>query len=237
MTRDQNILAFSSAHYAGYVMCTVPNTYREEMDRQTSHPSCGFYAASYVLNCFNPDAAWRNMELLKLAVQYPLTNRAEGCLSEVGEVFHPHDFARFIHARANGSCSAACQLFHEQTIRDTIDQGGYALVPFQVINDKQNEKHGFPRTGVQWTDLPHAHWCVIAGYVTTDNSKLLAKHWGENRLFDIDELGNSNQGCYPLQQTNNITAQRASKVQLLQNQIIAILPAQASPGRRRGCAC
>ncbi|WP_423232087.1 hypothetical protein PVA48_00960 [Akkermansia sp. JRP_AM1] len=114
------------------------------MDRQTSHPSCGFYAASYVLNCFNPDAAWTNMELLKLAVQYPLTNRAEGCLSEVGEVFHPHDFARFIHARANGSCSAACQLFHEQTIRDTIDQGGYALVPFQVINDKQNEKHGFP---------------------------------------------------------------------------------------------
>ena len=112
----------------------------------------------------------------------------------------------------NGSCSAACQLFHEQTIRDTIDQGGYALVPFQVINDKQNEKHGFPRTGVQWTDLPHAHWCVIAGYATTDNSKLLAKHWGENRLFDIDELGNSNQGCYPLQQTNNITAQRASKV-------------------------
>ena len=99
-------------------MCTVPNTYREEMDRQTSHPSCGFYAASYVLNCFNPDAAWTNMELLKLAVQYPLTNRAEGCLSEVGEVFHPHDFARFIHARANGSCSAACQLFHEQTIRD-----------------------------------------------------------------------------------------------------------------------
>ena len=141
------------------------------------------------------------------------------------------------HARANGSCSAACQLFHEQTIRDTIDQGGYALVPFQVINDKQNEKHGFPRTGVQWTDLPHAHWCVIAGYATTDNSKLLAKHWGENRLFDIDELGNSNQGCYPLQQTNNITAQRASKVQLLQNQIITILPAQASPGRRRGCAC
>ena len=118
MTRNQNILAFSSAHYAGYVMCTVPNTYREEMDRQTSHPSCGFYAASYVLNCFNPDAAWTNMELLKLAVQYPLTNRAEGCLSEVGEVFHPHDFARFIHARANGSCSAACQLFHEQTIRE-----------------------------------------------------------------------------------------------------------------------
>ena len=79
-------------------MCTVPNTYREEMDRQTSHPSCGFYAASYVLNCFNPDAAWTNMELLKLAVQYPLTNRAEGCLSEVGEVFHPHDFARFIRS-------------------------------------------------------------------------------------------------------------------------------------------
>ena len=178
MTRNQNILAFSSAHYAGYVMCTVPNTYREEMDRQTSHPSCGFYAASYVLNCFNPDAAWTNMELLKLAVQYPLTNRAEGCLSEVGEVFHPHDFARFIHARANGSCSAACQLFHEQTIRDTIDQGGYALVPFQVINDKQNEKHGFPRTGVQWTDLPHAHWCVIAGYVTEEKSLLLSKHWG-----------------------------------------------------------
>lgn len=102
-------------------------------------PLLRLYAASYVLNCFNPDAAWTNMELLKLAVQYPLTNRAEGCLSEVGEVFHPHDFARFIHARANGSCSAACQLFHEQTIRDTIDQGGYALVPFQVINDKQNE--------------------------------------------------------------------------------------------------
>lgn len=173
----------------------------------------------------------------KLAVQYPLTNRAEGCLSEVGEVFHPHDFARFINERAKGTCSAACQLFHEQTIWGTINQGGYALVPFQVINDKQNEKHGFPKTGVQWTDLPHAHWCVIAGYATTDNSKLLAKHWGENRLFDIDELGNSNQGCYPLQQTNNITPQRASKVHLLQSQIITILPAQASPSRQRGCAC
>ncbi len=71
----------------------------------------------------------------KIGRSISLTNRAEGCLSEVGEVFHPHDFARFIHARANGSCSAACQLFHEQTIRDTIDQGGYALVPFQVINE------------------------------------------------------------------------------------------------------
>lgn len=60
----------------------------------------------------------------KLAVQYPLTNRAEGCLSEVGEVFHPHDFARFINARAKGTCSAACQLFHEQTIWGTINQGG-----------------------------------------------------------------------------------------------------------------
>lgn len=217
-------------------MCTVPNTYRDEMDRQTSHPSCGFYAASYVLNCFNPDAAWTNMELFKLAVQYPLTNRAEGCLSEVGEVFHPEDFARFINERAQGSCFASCKIFHEPDILNTIDQGGYVLVPFQVNNEKGNENYGFPRTGVRNTDDPHAHWCVIAGYVTEEKNLLLSKHWGKDHLFDMDALKNSNQGHYPIQRTNEISAKRAPRVELLQNRIITILPPQAPLGRR-GCAC
>jgi hypothetical protein len=203
---------------------------------EQNHPSCGFYAAAYALNCFNPDAEWTNMKLFDLAQTYPLANRADGYLSEVGEVFHPEDFTRFINEQADGSCSASCKPFHESFIREAIDQGGYVLVPFQVNNEKGNEHYGFPRTGVRNTDDPHAHWCVIAGYATEENSLLLSKHWGENRLFDINALKNSNQGHYPVQQTNGISEPRAPRVQLLQNMIITILPPQA-PSGRRGCAC
>lgn len=178
MTQNKFITAAVSTSLSTVFKCTVPNTYREKIPEQ-NHPSCGFYAAAYALNCFNPDAEWTNIKLFDLAHTYPLDDNREGILSEVGEVFHPCDFACFINWVAEGSCSATCQLFREQDIWSTIDQGGYVLVPFQVINDKQNEKYGFPRTNVQETDGAHAHWCVIAGYATTDNSKLLAKHWGK----------------------------------------------------------
>ena len=95
---------------------------------------------------------------------------------------------------------------------------------------------GVPRTNVQDKNGPHAHWCVIAGYVTGEESLLLSKHWGENRLFDINAFKNSNQGHYPVQQTNGISERRALKVQLLKNIIITIRPPQATSGRR-GCAC
>lgn len=131
------------------------------------------------------------MELLTLAAVYPLANRADGNLREAGEVSHPHDVTHFINERAGGSCCAACQLFHEQTIRNAIDRGRYVPVPFQVINDQQNNKRGFPRSNFQEKHGPHAHWCVIAGYATRESSPLLAKQWGENRLFDINDLGNS----------------------------------------------
>lgn len=234
MTQNKLIKAYALTSGKIDVTCTVPNTYLEKMDRQTSHPSCGFYAASYVLNCFNPDVKWTNESLFNLAQTYPLENSADSYLSEVGEVFHPEDFARFINERADGSCSASCKLFHEQIIWDTINQGGYVLVPFQVNNEGKH--YGFPRTGVRNTDDPHAHWCVIAGYVTEKNSLLLSKHWGKDRLFDINALKNSNQGHYPVQQTNGISEPRALKVQLLKNMIITIRPPQATSGRR-GCAC
>lgn len=158
----------------------------------------------------------------------------------IGEVFYPEDFARFINENVQGSCCAACLPFHESTIWDTIDQEGYIPVPFQVIKERGNERHRFPRTNVQPADAPHAHWCVIAGYAIEDHSKLLAKHWGENRLFDIDALGNSNQGNYPSQLTNGITPERSPRVDLLKNRIITILPGEGaalSPSDRRGCAC
>lgn len=240
MTQNQDIPAYSSASDGRIVSCTVPDTYQEKMAQQTTHPSCGFYAASYVLHCFNPKIRWTNTSLFESAQHYPLSNRSEGNLSEVGEVFHPEDFARFINEQAQGSCHAICQLFHESTIWDTIDQGGYVLVPFQVIHENGNDRHGFPKTNVQSADAPHAHWCVLAGYETTNRSQLLAKHWGKNHLFDMGDLRNSNQGNYPVQLTNGITSERAARVYLLQNRIITILPgegADLSPSDRKGCAC
>lgn len=239
MTQNQNILAYSSAHCGGYVMCTVPNTYQEKIPEQV-RPSCGFYAAAYVLNCLKGNSEYTDETLSMEAKTYPLGNSSEEKLTAIGEVFYPPDFANFINTLPKSICSAACQPFSSQTIYSTIRSGGYILIPFEVINKPGDKSHGFPNTNVQDGDPPHAHWCVIAGHLVGDETKLLAKHWGKNYLFGIDDLRKSNGGNYPPHKNQGLTEDRGKDAKNLRGQIITIISTGGhddSPQYQKGCSC
>lgn len=240
MTKNQKISAYLPGKPKEDVICTVPNTYQKDMDRQTTHPSCGFYAAAYVLNCLTGSPKWTNETLFELAKKYPLRDDSKEKLTVIGEVFHPRCFAEFINTCERSILSAACQPFHPQTINRTIRLGGYILAPFEVINEKGGSLNGFPNANVKDGDPPHAHWCVIAGYSEADETKLLAKHWGKNYLFDINDLRQSNKGIYPPHTNPGLTEERGKGVTCLRGQIITILPEGGhddSPQDQKGCSC
>lgn len=242
MPQNQNIPVYITNSTGGMRPCTVPSTYRAYMPGQI-RPSCGFYAAAYVLNCFHANPEWNDLSLFQESTRYPNANSREGKLSVIGEIFEPREFTNFINSCSRGTCTAACQPFRAQTILNTIRHDGYILVPFQVTSDEQNsgnERNGFPKINVQPNDTPHAHWCVVAGHLAENENSLLAKHWGKNHLFDIDELSNSNSGIHPVHTHPGLSTDRAAEVVHLQGCIITVLPAGNGDNNtpaRHGCSC